>query len=231
MKEYSFNSKSKIMIAPLTLRFLSALKKNNNKDWFDKHRDEYLAAKENMEIVVGQIIKEIGKYDKAILSLPPKSCVFRIYKDVRFSKDKTPYKSNMGASINEGGKKAVGPGYYLHIEPGNSFIAGGMWMPPADEIKKIRQEIDYNPKPLKKVLNNPTFKKYFGGMSPEHKLKTTPKGYDKEHPEIELLRFNSFIVWHKIPDKIITSKSFVKEVAKGGKIMKPFLDYLKVAIS
>jgi uncharacterized protein (TIGR02453 family) len=219
------------MIAATTLKFLSTLKKNNNKDWFDKHKDQYLLAKENMENVVTEIIKEIGKFDKVIAGIPAKSCVFRIYKDVRFSKDKTPYKTNMGASINAGGKKAVGPGYYLHIEPGNSFLAGGMWMPPGDELKKIRQEIDYNPKPLKKVLGNPTFKKYFGGLSPEYKLKTTPKGYDKVHPEIELLRFNSFIVWHKIPDKIITSKAFVKEISKGAKIMKPFLDYLSVAIS
>lgn len=219
------------MIAPGTLRFLSALKKNNNKDWFDKNKVQYLAAKENMELVVADVIKEIGKFDKAIAGLTAKSCVFRIYKDVRFSKDKTPYKTNMGASINEGGKKAIGPGYYLHIEPGNSFIAGGMWMPPGDELKKIRQEIDYNPKPLKKALNNPAFKKYFGGLSPEYKLKTTPKGYDKEHENIELLRFNSFIVWHKIPDKTLSSKAFAKEIAKGAKLMKPLLDYLKVAIS
>lgn len=219
------------MITSATLKFLSSLKKNNNKDWFEKHKDEYLSAKENMETVVTEIIKEIGKFDKPIANVPAKSCVFRIYKDVRFSKDKTPYKTNMGAGINAGGKKAIEPGYYLHIEPGNSFIAGGMWMPPSEELKKIRQEIDYNPKPLKKVLANPAFKKYFGGLSPDYKLKTTPKGYDKEHPEIELLRYNSFIVWHKFPDKVITSKSFVKEVSGGAKIMKPFLDFLNVAIS
>jgi len=219
------------MIAPTTFKFLSSLKKNNNKEWFDKHRDQYLSAKENMESVVGEVIRAISSFDKPIGGLDPKKCVFRIYKDVRFSKDKTPYKTNLGAGINANGKKAIEPGYYLHIEPGNSFIAGGMWMPPRDELKKIRQEIDYNPKPLKKILANPSFKKYFGGLSPENKLKTTPKGYDKEHPEIELLRNNSFIVWHKIPDKVITSKGFVKEIAKGAKIMMPFLDYLKVAIS
>ncbi len=219
------------MIAPSTLRFLSALKKNNNKDWFDKHKDEYLSAKENMELAVNEVIRAISVFDKSLSGLKGKDCVFRIYKDVRFSKDKTPYKTNMGASINANGKKAVEPGYYIHIEPGNSFIAGGMWMPPGEELKKIRQEIDYNPKPLKKTLSNPAFKKYFGGLAEEYKLKTSPKGYAKDHPEIELLRYNSFIVWSKIPDKIITSKSFVKEIAKGAKIMKPFLDYLKVAIS
>lgn len=219
------------MIATQTLRFLSSLKKNNNKEWFDKHKDEYLAAKENMEQVIGEVIQAISKFDKPIGALNPKKCVFRIYKDVRFSKDKTPYKTNMGASINANGKKAIEPGYYIHIEPGNSFIAGGMWMPPGDELKKIRQEIDYNPKPLKKALANPALKKYYGELSSENKLKTTPKGYDKEHPDIELLRNNSFIVWHKIPDKIISSKGFVKEISNGAKIMKPFLDYLKVAIS
>ncbi len=219
------------MINQSTLRFLSSLKKNNNKDWFDNHKTDYLVAKENMETTIGELIKEIAKFDKPIADLTAKSCVFRIYKDVRFAKDKTPYKTNMGASINAGGKKAIEPGYYLHIEPGNSFLAGGMWMPPGDVLKKIRQEIDYNSKPLKKTLSNPAFKKFYGGLSPEYKLKTTPKGYDKEHPEIELLRYNSFIVWHQFTDKAITSKTFVKEVAKGAKIMKPFLDYLKVSIS
>ncbi|MBP6334940.1 MAG: DUF2461 domain-containing protein [Bacteroidia bacterium] len=219
------------MIATATLNFLKALKKNNNKEWFDQNKDKYLLAKENMEKTVDDLIQEFGRFDKSLAGLKGKDCVFRIYKDVRFAKDKTPYKTNMGASINAGGKKAIEPVYYIHIEPGNSFLAGGIWMPPGDELKKIRQEIDYNAKALKKVLTNPAFKKYFGGLSQEYKLKTTPKGYPKDHPEIELLRYNSFIVVRSLPDKLITSKTFVKEVAQGAKLMKPFNDFLKVALS
>lgn len=219
------------MISPSTITFLKSLQKNNNKEWFDKHKEDFLSAKENMESTVNDLIHEISKFDKSVSGLKGKDCVFRIYKDVRFSKDKTPYKTNMGASINPGGKKAIEPVYYIHVEPGKSFLAGGMWMPPADELKKIRQEIDYNSKALKKVLSNPTFKKYFGGLSPEYKLKTAPKGYPKDHPEIELLRFNSFIVVRPIADKLLSSKTFVKEVAKGAKIMKPFIDFLNEALS
>ena len=111
--------------------------------------------------------------------------IFRIYRDVRFSKNKLPYKNNMGASISAGGKKSTGPGYYVHLQPGQSFLAGGIWMPESDSLKKIRQEIDYNGKQLKKVLNDKTFKKYYKEISQENKLKTVPKGYSKDHPDIE----------------------------------------------
>jgi uncharacterized protein (TIGR02453 family) len=219
------------MISKSTLSFLSNLKKNNNKEWFDKHKAEFLAAKENMEKTVENLIQAIAVFDKSISGLDPRKCVFRIYKDVRFSKDKSPYKTNLGASINPNGKKAVEPVYYLHIEPGNSFIAGGVWMPPSAELKKIRQEIDYNGKALKKILSSPAFKKQFGGLSPEYKLKTTPKGYDKNHPDIELLRHNSYIVWSQLPDKVITSASLVKELAGISGKMKPFIDFLRTALS
>jgi uncharacterized protein (TIGR02453 family) len=156
--------------------------------------------------------------------------MFRIYRDVRFSKDKRPYKNNLGASINIGGKKATNAGYYLHIEPGGSFLAGGIWMPPSDVLKKIRQEIDYNGKPFHKIIDNKDFKKQFGKPDEEYKLKTTPKGYDKDHPDIEYLRLTSFIVWHKYSDKIVSSKNFVKELGKATKLMRPFLDFLNTAM-
>ena len=169
-------------------------------------------------------------FEKKFAGLTSKECLFRIYRDVRFSKDKRPYKNNIGASINIGGKKAMNAGYYLHIEPGKSFLAGGIWMPPGDLIKKIRQEIDYNGKKINKIISQKDFKKYYGKLDEEYKLKTTPKGYDKDHVDIELLRLNSFIVWHKYTDKEISTKNFVKELSKGSKIMKPFLDFLNTAI-
>src|ERR1041384_4820638 len=158
------------MITASTMSFLKALKKNNNKEWFDKNKDKYLAAKENVENTVSDLIKTFSVFDKKLAGLNAKDCVFRIYRDVRFAKDKRPYKTNMGASINAGGKKAEVAGYYLHIEPNNSFIAGGRWMPESDHLKKIRQEIDYNGKVLRKILNDKTFKKYYGELDKEYLL-------------------------------------------------------------
>jgi uncharacterized protein (TIGR02453 family) len=149
---------------------------------------------------------------------------------VRFSKDKRPYKNNLGASLNPGGKRAQTAGYYLHIEPGGSFLAGGIWMPPGDILKKIRQEIDYNGKEFNKIISNKDFKKYFGGLDPSYKLKTTPKGYDKTHPDIESLKLTSYIVWHEYPDKEATNKNFIKQLGKGAKIMKPLIDFLNTSM-
>jgi uncharacterized protein (TIGR02453 family) len=218
------------MIIPSTLSFLRNIKKNNDREWFEKNKEHYLKAKDNVAEVIDALLKQICLFDKRYAGLTSKDCLFRIYRDVRFSKDKRPYKTNLGASINVGGKKAINAGYYVHIEPGRCFLAGGIWMPPGDIVKKIRQEIDYNSKNINKILNQKDFKKYFGDLDEEYKLKTTPKGYDKDHPDIELLRLNSFIAWHKYSDKEMLNKNFVKELAKGAKIMKPFLDFLNTAI-
>ncbi len=219
------------MIKPSTLTFLKSLKKNNNKDWFDKNKEQYLAAKENVGEFVDELIKKICLFDKKYSDLTSKDCLYRIYRDIRFSKDKTPYKTNIGGSINAGGKKAINAGYYVHIEPGNSFLAGGIWQPEGDMLKKIRQEIDYNSKTFNKILSQKDFKKYFGELDPSYKLKTTPKGYDKDHPDIESLKLTSFIAWKKYSDKVVTGKKFVDELAKGAKTMKPFLDFLNEGIS
>src|SRR4051812_8973583 len=218
------------MIQAQTLLFLKKISKNNNKDWFDKNKERYLSSKDNVAEVIDLLLKEICSFDKRYGGLTSKDCLFRIYRDVRFSKDKRPYKNNLGASINIGGKKAVNAGYYLHIEPGKSFIAGGIWMPPGDVVKKIRQEIDYNGKQFHKIIDNKDFKKYFGSLDEEYKLKTTPKGYDKDHSDIEYLRLTSFLVWHNYTDKVIQSKSFVKELSKATKLMKPFLNFLNEGI-
>jgi len=217
------------MIEKHTLDFLTKIKKNNNRDWFDKNKEKYLAAKDNVSEMIDALLKEITAFDKRYAGLTSKDCLFRIYRDIRFAKDKRPYKTNMGASITIGGKKSTKAGYYIHIEPGESFLAGGVWQPEADALKKIREELDYNGKPLHKISDNKDFKKYFGELDKSYQLKTTPKGYDKEHPDIEFLRLNSFIVWHKFNDKDVLSKNFVKGLGKGAKIMKPFLDFLNQA--
>jgi uncharacterized protein (TIGR02453 family) len=217
------------MIQKSTIDFLKTLKKNNNRDWFDKNKEKYLAAKQNVDEFVDELIKSFSTFNKSLIGLRAKDCVFRIY---RFSKNKAPYKTNMGASINAGGKKAENAGYYIHIEPGEAFLAGGVWMPPADQLKKIRQEIVYNGKDFKKILAEKNFKKQFKALdeSEGYKLSRPPKGFDKNHPDIELLKFNSYIVWKKYNDKDILSKNFVKKVSADAKVMKAFINFLNTAL-
>ncbi len=220
------------MIQKSTLDFLKNLKKNNEREWFDSNKDKYLAAKSNVDSFVEDVIKSFTSFDKSLAGLKAKDCVFRIYRDVRFSKDKSPYKTNMGAGINRGGKKMEIAGYYLHIEPGKTMIAGGRWMPSGDHLKKIRQEIDYNGKQLHKILSDKNFKKLFGGLdnSDEYKLVRPPKGYDKDHKDVELLKLNSYLVWHEFSDKDVLSKNFLKNLTATAKAMKPLLDFLNTAI-
>lgn len=213
-----------------TLAFLKQLKSNNNKDWFEINKPSYLESKLEFEGVVEKLIAGISKFDKKISpDMKAKDCTFRIYKDVRFSKDKTPYKTNMGASMNPGGKKSLVAGYYFHCEPGASFLAGGVYMPEPEMLQAIRQEIDYNSEPFLKILKSAAFKKYFKGLDEEDKLKNPPKGFDKEHPHVELLKNKHFLVSHNISDKDLLSKDFEKEVIAGFKAMQPFLEYLREA--
>ena len=214
-----------------TLDFLKKLKINNNREWFDSNKSEYLASKEIFEEFVSELIKGINKFDKKVsLDLKPKDCTFRIYKDVRFSKDKTPYKNNMSASINPGGKKSNIPGYYFHLEPEACFLAGGVYMPMPDDLKAIRQEIDYNPLPLINVLKSASFKKEFNGLDEEDKLKNPPKGFNKDHAHSEILKNKHFIVSRKFENKVILKKEGLSKTLDSFKAMYPFLDYLRKAI-
>lgn len=213
-----------------TIAFLKRLKMNNNKEWFDSNKNQYLEAKDEFEKLVDSLIKGTNKFDKKISSdLKAKNCTFRIYKDVRFSKDKSPYKTNFGASINPGGKKALFVGYYLHVEPGNSFLAGGVYMPEPPVLQAIRQEIDYNVEPLLKVFKSASFKKYFKGFDEDDKLKTAPKGFEKDHPHIEILKNKHFVVSCKLSDKEMLDKNFERQVLSGFKAMQPLLEYLREA--
>jgi uncharacterized protein (TIGR02453 family) len=217
------------MLHKSTFDFLSKLKKNNSKEWFDKNRPEYEIAKNNYRELIGELIQTIAKFDPSVKALEPKNCVFRINRDIRFSNDKTPYKVNMGASIAPGGKKSLTAGYYIHIQPGASFLAGGMWQPPAPQLSAIRQEIDYNTPEFKKLIGNKDFKKYFGTLSQEDKVKTSPKGYDKDHPEIESLKLKSFIMVHDLKDKDVLSKDFIKQCGAIFKAMHPMNQFLRKA--
>ena len=218
------------MIQQSTFDFLKKLKKNNNKEWFDTNRKLYDAAKKDLLENVEGILANISKWDNRYAVLDPKKCIFRINRDMRFSADKSPYKTNMGAWFDAKGKNSSGPGYYLHIQPGDSFLAGGIYMPMPPELKAIRQEIDYNLKEYESILKNKDFKKYFGEMGGE-KLKTTPKEYDKDNPAIEHLKHKSYVVMHKITDAEMTNKDFLKYVDKVFKAMVPMNNFLARAVS
>jgi len=211
------------------LPFLKKLQSNNTKDWFDVNRPKYTQVKEEFKEYVQKIISGIRKFDPKVEDQLAKQCTFRINKDVRFSKDKSPYKNNMGASINPGGKKSLIPGYYLHIQPNASFLAGGVYMPMPDILAAIRQEIDYNAQPLLKVLNSASFKKYFKGLDEDDKLKNPPKGYDKENKHVELLKNKHFVVSHKLSDKDLANDKIATTIIAGFKAMHPFLEYLREA--
>ena len=213
------------------MKFLKDLARHNDRDWFEKNKPRYLQAKSEFEDVVEAILKELLKFDAGLAGLNPKKLPFRIYRDVRFSKDKRPYKTNMGAGFSPNGRLIQEPGYYLHIEPGNkSFVAGGIYMPDAGNLAKIRQEIDYNPNALKKILSARKFKSQFGGFDEFDTLKTTPKGYAADHPNIGWIKLKSFIVSMPLTDKQVADKKFVSLVSSACRQIKPLNDYLKSAL-
>lgn len=217
------------MIQQQTLTFLKNLSKNNSKEWFDQHRSDYELAKKNFIDFTEELIAGISKFDPAVKHQEAKKCIFRINRDIRFSKNKLPYKNNMGASISPGGKKSFTAGYYFHLEPGGSFFAGGMWQPEALYLSAIRQEIDYCQEEFKKIITAAPFKKLFKGLSTEDKLKTVPKGYDKTHPQIEALKNRSFIVVHELTDKQLVATGFLKEAISAYKVMHPLNQFLRRA--
>jgi uncharacterized protein (TIGR02453 family) len=215
------------MLQGATIKFLKDLKKNNNKPWFEKNKSVYLDAKEDIDQFTRQVIDGLGKIDADITPLTPRDCLFRIYRDVRFSKDKTPYKTNMGASFNKGGKKVPTAGYYFHCEPGDNMAGGGLWMPMSPELNKVRQEIDYNFEEWKKITGHRNFKKIFpSGVEGIDLLARPPKGYDAENPAIEFLKMKSFIVSRSFTDAELQSKSLLKEVLKTFESMKPFIAFI-----
>lgn len=221
------------MIHAQTIQFLGDLKANNNKPWFDANRKTYETAKANFGEVVEQLIKGLGTFDKGIAetNLQVKDCIFRINRDVRFSKDKSPYKTNFGAWFNGGGKKAHGAGYYFHIDASECFYAGGVWMPEAPDLKKIRDEIDYNYEEVKGIINAAPFKKHFPqGLDREAATTRPPKGYDENNPAIELLKLKSFTVSNSFDVSETLKKDFTSTILSGFEAMHPYVDFLNRAI-
>jgi len=220
------------MLQQTTVLFLKNLKKNNKKEWFDINRGKYESAKKDVENLSAEIIKRLSTIDESIAHLQPKDCMFRINRDVRFSKDKSPYKTNMGVYFSKGGKKGNTAGYYFHLEPGNSFIAGGLWMPLPVDLKKVRQEIDYNWDEFNKIINSRKFKTAFGELdrSSEYVLSRPPKGYDENNPAIGFLKMKSFIASVKITDTDLATKDLVKKIVTQFESLKPLIDFMNRAI-
>ncbi|MDX2047105.1 MAG: DUF2461 domain-containing protein [Chitinophagaceae bacterium] len=220
------------MLQPATIKFLKALKKNNNKPWFDANRKTYEEAKKDFAGFVQSVIDQFSKSDDTIKTLKAKDCMFRINRDIRFSKDKSPYKTNFGASINKGGKKSMKAGYYFHLEPGQSFVGGGMYIPMPDELKKLRQEIDYNFNDFKKLISAKSFKSVYKDLdkSDEFLLTRVPKGYAPDNPAAEYLRLKSYIAFVKFNDADLTSKELLKKTLLAFKALQPLIVFLNQAV-
>jgi len=211
------------------LDFLRTLQTHNNKPWFQAHREEYEAARQGFEDFVDDFIQEFRSIED-FENLSAKDCVFRIYRDVRFAKDKSPYKPNMGASVALGGKHSLRAPYYIHLEPPDkSFLAGGVYMPTPEQLAAIRRAIDRDPAGLKAAIGSKPFKKYFGSLSGE-KLKTPPRGYPTDHPEIELLKYKQLIASNALTDKDVLSPRLLPHTVEVFAVLKPLLDYLNDAV-
>lgn len=219
------------MLQPATLTFLQDIAQNNNKPWLDAHRDIYLAAKEDYEQAVGAILSGMAAADPIYKELKAKDCVMRIFRDVRFSKDKVPYKVNFGAGFSSGGRKFPGAGYYLHIEPGGkSFAGGGMWQPDGPMLKAVRQEIDYSYKEFEGIIDDKQFKALFGQIDGE-RLKKMPQGYTEDNKAATYLKLKSFTVGCVLTDEEVTGTQFEKRVVEIFAAMRPFITFLNRSVA
>lgn len=209
-----------------TIQFLEQLKINNNKAWFEANRAAYQFARTDFEQLVATIISEFGKTEPAIAHLQPKDCIYRINRDVRFSNNKAPYKHNLAAAFIAAGKSSGQPGYYVHIEPGGTIIGGGMWMPDAAALKKIRQEIDYNFKEFDSIIGSDDFKAWYATLDSSEKLSREPKGYEKDHPAIEYLKLKSFVALHPIADADLLKPGLADRIVAGFAAIQPLIRFL-----
>lgn len=208
-----------------TLDFLKKLTQNNNREWFTENKNLYTDAQENVIDFLEDLIKEMGGFDEELSKIDAKKSLFRIYRDTRFSKDKSPYKTNFGASLGMGKGSQKG-GYYLHLEPGKSFLAGGIYMPESSVLKEVRKEISLYGEDFLKILNQKDFKKHFPELDQDDKLKKVPQGFEKEDPMAEYLKLKNFIVVYNLKDEEVLDKNAVKNLAKIFKLMKPLNDFL-----
>lgn len=208
--------------------FLQALKKNNHRDWFNTHKEKYQQEQEQLELFAEALLRELNKHDE-IETLSGKKSLHRIYRDIRFSNDKTPYKTNWSGNFKRATKFRRG-GYYFHLEPGNSYLAGGFWAPNAPDLKRIRDEIAFDAAPLRKILKSKTFTATFGALTGEQ-VKTAPKGFDAAHEAIDLLRYKQYLLIRRFSDKEVLSDQFLTVASTTFKNMRPFFDYMSEVLT
>ncbi len=210
-------------------KFLRCLKKNNNREWFKANKAEYDKVREEFIDFVDSLTSRISKFDPQIEGLFAKDCLFRIYRDIRFSKDKTPYKIVFGASMNPHGRKSGIPGYYIHVQPTECFLAAGNYMPESKVLLRIRTAIAKNTDDFLAIPKSKTFQKYFNEISAKDKLKTFPRGFPKDHKAIEYLKYKGYFVHHKVKDKDVNDKGFPAYATKVFKAMYPLNTFLRDA--
>jgi len=206
------------------ITFLESLKENNDREWMHKNDKLFRSVQQDFEKFVSELIKEIMSFDSSIGMVAPKDCIFRIYRDVRFAKDKSPYKTNMGAYIALGGRKSMRAGYYFHVEPGDCMLAGGLYMPPPDLLFRARQEIYYNLNEFNSILNDKLFVKYFKKIGGD-KMKLVPKGFDKDFAGIELLKHKSYLVTHSLTDDMISSEKLISHCGEVFRAQMPLNNF------
>jgi uncharacterized protein (TIGR02453 family) len=210
--------------------FLNQVQQNNNRDWFQANRILYIEAKQEFESISELLIHEVSKFDKGIAGLLPKDCIYRVFRDVRFSSDKSPYKTNFGLFLSKGGRKSGYAGYYLHIEPGGSLLAGGLYMPPSLVIRAVRKDIFEHILEFKEIISNQTFIKYFNTLS-SNMLIGAPKGFPKDFPDIELLKYKSYVVINMKSDNEMKNSNIVSEIKEVFKAMYSFNRFLNEAVN
>jgi uncharacterized protein (TIGR02453 family) len=216
---------SKLNLGPV-LKFLESLSLNNNKAWFDKHREEYESARDTFEKFVDDLIDKLRESD-GLGDLTAKDCIPRINRDIRFSKDKSPYKTNFAATLAPGGKKAMLRGYHVSIGADeHSHIAGGLYMPTPEQLSKFRKAIASDASAFEKIVHAKPFVQHFGAVEGE-RLKTAPQGYDRDHPELELLQLKQVVAIHRFSVEDVLAPDFSKRIVTMSKAMKPFVDYLQ----
>jgi len=220
------------MDASTVLDFLTQLTLNNNREWFQQNKTWYEKSRKEVEAFVSEMITAISAIDPALQTPAMKDCIFRIFRDVRFGADKSPYKTNFGAFIARGGRKSSNPGYYFHFEPGQSMLAGGGYMPQPEILKLLRNEVYYHSDELKRIIEKPSFRKYFNELGDFDKLKKAPKDFPADFADIDLLKYRSYIVSHNIPDEVVANpEAYKKLIFEMIKELQPFMAFLNRAIS
>jgi len=218
------------MVSKETFRFLNDLAEHNERQWFQKNRDRYKTARREIIEMVDHLIAGISEFDPPIIEQHPEDCIFRINRDARFSADKAPYKTNFGAFISDRGRKISRAGYYVHVEPRNCFLAGGLYMPPGPELKAVRRAIDTDGDGLRKIISRKRFIRCFGEELPGDSLKVAPRDYSRDHPQVDLLRLKSFEIYMEISQRDMMTEGFVKQAVGTLREMKDYVHWLNGAL-